>query len=38
VQRLDDDLDILKAYLKTEHAPKTAIEGLEDLTVDQHKN
>ena len=36
LQRLDDDLDILKAYLKTEHAPKAAVEALERLTVDQH--
>jgi hypothetical protein len=34
--RLDDDLDILKAYLKTQHAPKAAIEALEGLTVEQH--
>jgi hypothetical protein len=37
LRRLDDDVDILKAYLKTQHAPKAAIEALEDLTVDQHK-
>ncbi len=36
LQRLDDDLDILKAYLKTEHAPKAAVEALERLTVEQH--
>ena len=36
LQRLDDDLDILKAYLKTQHAPKAAIEALERLTVEQH--
>jgi hypothetical protein len=36
LHRLDDDLDILKAYLKTEHAPKAAIEALEGLTVEQH--
>jgi hypothetical protein len=28
LKRLDDDFDILKAYLKM-HAPKTAIEALE---------
>jgi hypothetical protein len=32
-----DDIDILKAYLKTQRAPKAAIEALEDLTVEQHK-
>jgi hypothetical protein len=37
-QRLDDDLDILKAYLKTQHAPKAAIEALEELTIDQQKS
>lgn len=36
LKRLDDDLDILKAYLKTQRAPKTAIEALEGLTVEQH--
>ena len=36
LDRLDDDLDILKAYLKTQHAPKAAIEALEGLTVEQH--
>lgn len=36
LKRLDDDLDILKAYLKTQHAPTAAIEALEGLTVDQH--
>jgi hypothetical protein len=36
LKRLDDDVDILKAYLKTQHAPNTAIEALEDLTVEQH--
>ena len=36
LQRLDDDIDILKAYLKTQHAPKAAIEALEGLTVEQH--
>jgi hypothetical protein len=37
LERLDGDMDILKAYLKTQRAPKAAIEALEDLTVDQHK-
>jgi uncharacterized small protein (DUF1192 family) len=36
LERLDGDVDILKSYLKTQHAPKTAIEALEALTVDQH--
>ena len=36
LKRLDDDVDILKAYLKTQHAPKAAIEVLEGLTVEQH--
>jgi hypothetical protein len=36
LKRLDDDIDILKAYLKAERAPKAAIEALEDLTVEQH--
>jgi hypothetical protein len=36
LKRLDDDLDILKANLKTQHAPKATIETLEDLTVEQH--
>jgi hypothetical protein len=36
LKRLDDDVDILKAYLKTQHAPTAAIEALEGLTVDQH--
>ena len=36
LKRLDDDVDILKAYLKTQHVPRTAIEALEGLTVEQH--
>jgi hypothetical protein len=36
LKRLDDDIDILKAYLKTQHAPNAAIEALEGLTVEQH--
>jgi hypothetical protein len=36
LKRLDDDVDVLKAYLKTQHAPKAAIEALEGLTVGQH--
>ena len=36
LKRLDDDVDILKAYLKTQHAPMAAIEALEGLTVEQH--
>jgi hypothetical protein len=36
LKRLDEDVDILKAYLKTQHAPIAAIEALEGLTVEQH--
>ncbi len=36
LKRLDDDIDILQSYLKTQHAPKVAIEALEGLTVEQH--
>jgi hypothetical protein len=36
LKRLDDDIDILKAYLKTQRAPQAAIEILEGLTVEQH--
>ena len=36
LKRFDDDVDILKAYLKTQRAPKVAIEALEGLTVEQH--
>jgi hypothetical protein len=36
LKRLDDDVDILKAYLKTQRAPQSAIEILEGLTVEQH--
>jgi hypothetical protein len=36
LKRLDDDIDILKSYLKTQNAPKTAIEALEGVTVAQH--
>jgi hypothetical protein len=36
LKKLDDDIDILKSYLKTQHAPRTAIEALESLTVEQH--
>jgi hypothetical protein len=36
LKRLDDDVDVLKAYLKTQHAPQAAIEALEGLTVEQH--
>jgi hypothetical protein len=37
LKQSDDDVDILKAYMKTQRAPKIAIEALEDLTVEQHK-
>jgi hypothetical protein len=36
LKRFDDEMDILKAYLKAQHAPKAAIEALESLTVEQH--
>jgi hypothetical protein len=36
LKRLDDDVEILKAYLKSHHAPRTAIEALEALIVEQH--
>jgi uncharacterized small protein (DUF1192 family) len=36
LKRLDDDIDILKTYLKTQRAPKTAIEALEGLIVQQY--
>jgi uncharacterized small protein (DUF1192 family) len=36
LKRLDDDIDILKTYLKTQRAPKAAIEALEGLIVQQH--
>jgi hypothetical protein len=38
LKRLDDDIDILKTYLKAEDAPKAAIDALEALTVDQLKS
>ena len=36
LKRFDDDVDILKAFLKTQHAPRAAIEALQGLTVEQH--
>ena len=36
LKRLDDDIDILKANLKTQGAPKAAIEAIEARTVEQH--
>jgi uncharacterized small protein (DUF1192 family) len=33
LKRLDDDIDILKAYLKTQRAPKTALEALEYIPI-----
>jgi hypothetical protein len=38
LQRLKDDIAILKAYLKTQGAPKATISALEGLTIDQHKS
>jgi hypothetical protein len=37
LKQSDDEIDILKSYLKTQRAPKAAIEALEGLTVEQHK-
>jgi hypothetical protein len=36
LKRIDDDVDILKSYLKTQGAPKNVIDVLEGLTVEQH--
>ena len=36
LQRSEDDIDILKAYLKTQKVPKAIISALESLTVEQH--
>jgi hypothetical protein len=36
LQRIDDDIDILKSYLKTQHASKGVISALEGLTVELH--
>jgi hypothetical protein len=38
LQRIDDDIDILKNYLKTERVPRVAIEALEVVTIDQYKS
>jgi hypothetical protein len=38
LERSDDDIDILKTYLKTQHVPGTVIEALEIVTIDQHKS
>jgi hypothetical protein len=38
LQRLDDDLDILTKYLKTEGAPKAAISILEGMSNEQHES
>jgi hypothetical protein len=38
LKRLDDDIDILKSYLKAEDAPKAAVEALEELTIDHHES
>jgi hypothetical protein len=36
LQRLDDDIAILKQYLKTEGAPKATAEGLATLSNEVH--
>ena len=38
LERSDDDIDILKAYLKTQRVPRNVIEALEGVTIDQHKS
>jgi hypothetical protein len=38
LKRSDDDIDILKAYLKTQAVPRGAIIALETLAVEQHKS
>ena len=38
LERSDDDIDTLKTYLKTQHVPRTVIEALEGVTIDQHKS
>jgi hypothetical protein len=37
LEKLDSDIDLLKKYLKTNRAPKSVIEAIEGLTVEQHK-
>src|ERR1700727_3332587 len=37
LKKSDEDIAVLKAYLKTQRAPKEVIESLEGLTIDQHK-
>jgi hypothetical protein len=36
LKRLDDDIDILKAYLKTQKVPKTVATAFKGLTIEQH--
>jgi hypothetical protein len=36
LERIDDDVDTLKSYLKTQGVPKAVIEALEGMTVEQH--
>jgi hypothetical protein len=38
LQRLDDDIEILTKYLKTEGAPNTVISILEGLSAKQHES
>ena len=38
LKRLDDDIDILKAYLKTQGAPRATISTLEGFRIEQHKS
>jgi len=38
LKRLDDDIDILTKYLKSEDAPKAVISTLEGMRVKQHES
>jgi len=38
LQRLDDDIDILTKYLKTQGAPKATIDALDRLSSEQHES
>jgi hypothetical protein len=38
LKRLDDDIDILTKYLKTQGAPKAVIDALKDLSSDQQES
>jgi hypothetical protein len=36
--RSDDNIDILNEYLKAQQVPRTVIEALEGVIIDQHKS